>query len=135
MLAPSAEQQTIIDTVLAGHNVSVSAVAGSGKTTTVLSLAKAVFPKKILQLTYNKSLKLEVRERVTQMDITNVEIHTYHSLAVKHYDKKAYTDDVLQTVIKASYPPHKPIAPFDIFVLDETQDMTPLLFYFVQLLL
>ena len=135
MLTPSPEQQLIIDTIASGSNVAVSAVAGSGKTTTVLSLAKAVFPKKILQLTYNKLLKMEVRDRVVKEGITNVEIHTYHSLAVKYYDKKAYTDDVLQTVIKVGRPPQKAINPFDHFVLDETQDMTPLLYYFVQMFL
>ena len=135
MLTPSPEQQLIIDTIAGGSNVAVSAVAGSGKTTTVLSLAKKVFPKKILQLTYNKLLKMEVRDRVEKEGITNVEIHTYHSLAVKYYDKKAYTDDVLQTVIKAGRPPQKAIHPFDFLVPDETQDMTPLLYYFVQMFL
>jgi len=135
MLTPSPEQQLIIDTIASGSNVAVSAVAGSGKTTTVLSLAKKVFPKKILQLTYNKLLKMEVRDRVVKEDITNVEIHTYHSLAVKYYDKKAFTDDVLQTVIKAGRPPQKAIHLFDYFVLDENQDMTPLLFLFVQMFL
>jgi len=135
MLTPSLEQQLIIDTIASGSNVAVSAVAGSGKTTTVLSLAKKVFPKKILQLTYNKLLKMEVRDRVVKEGITNVEIHTYHSLAVKYYDKKAYTDDVLQTVIKAGRPSRSTVHPFDLFVLDETQDMTPLLFYFVQMFL
>jgi len=131
MITPSSEQQAIIDAIYSGQNVLVSAVAGSGKTTTVLSLAKKVAPKKILQITYNKLLKLEVRERVVKEGIDNVEIHTYHSLAVKYYDKKAYTDDVLQVIIKANRSPRQAIAPFDILVLDEVQDMTPILFYFI----
>ena len=47
----SDEQQTILDTVKTGKNVVVDAVAGTGKTTLVLSIAEELPDKKILQMT------------------------------------------------------------------------------------
>ena len=60
----SVEQQHILDTIRTGTNVYVDAVAGTGKTTLILSMAKELKDKKILQMTYNKSLKFEVREKI-----------------------------------------------------------------------
>ena len=57
MNKPSEEQQNIIDNIVKGFNVMVQAVAGSGKSTTVLSLAKQNIHLEILQLTYNSSLR------------------------------------------------------------------------------
>jgi superfamily II DNA or RNA helicase len=56
LFTPSSEQQLIIDAIKRGENVSVNAVAGSGKTTTILGIAKQIPEKKILQITYNLSL-------------------------------------------------------------------------------
>ena len=62
MNEPSEEQQIIINNIKNGYNVVVEAVAGSGKSTTILSLAQQCQDKEILQLTYNSSLRLDVRE-------------------------------------------------------------------------
>ena len=53
MIQLSEEQQCILDTVKEGHNVMVDAVAGTGKTTLILSIAREMPDTKILQLTYN----------------------------------------------------------------------------------
>jgi len=74
MLSPSPEQQEIIDCVKEGFNVLVDAVAGSGKTTTVLFLAHAVPDKKITLFTYNSRLKAETRDRVRALGLTNIEV-------------------------------------------------------------
>ena len=66
---PSDEQKEIIQSIINGQNVFVNAVAGSGKTTTVLCLAQSIKPKRILQITYNKLLKFEVREKVFKQNI------------------------------------------------------------------
>ena len=86
----SDEQQTILDTVKTGKNVVVDAVAGTGKTTLILSIAEELPDKKILQMTYNKSLKFEVREKIVEKKLENISVHTYHSLAVRYYNEKAY---------------------------------------------
>lgn len=73
-------------------HIKINAVAGSGKTTTALMMAKHYSSKKILLLTYNNSLKNETRNKVFDMDLENIEVHSYHSFVVKYYSSKAYTD-------------------------------------------
>ena len=41
--------------------------------------------KNILQITYNKALKEEVRHKKCSLDLYNLDIHTYHSMAIKYY--------------------------------------------------
>lgn len=123
-LNPSSEQKAIIHCVSIDKNVMVDAVAGSGKTTTVMFIAKHNPKKKILQITYNKQLKNEVREKVQNAGIENLEIHTYHSLAVKYYDKNCYTDDNIIKVLSNNDAP-KTLKKYDILIIDEVQDMTP----------
>lgn len=122
-IIPSKEQNDIIRDIKNGKNVIVNAVAGSGKTTTVLLIAKECPKKKILQITYNKALKLEVVEKAQKFKIKNIEVRTYHSLAVYYYNSKAYTDDYLKEIIENNQIP-KQWADFDIIIIDETQDMT-----------
>jgi hypothetical protein len=78
---PTRQQQDIIDSVLAGKNTAVQALAGSGKTTTLEALAKRIqekFPdKKIAYIAFNRSVKLEAEGRMP----TNVEAKTQHGLA------------------------------------------------------
>ena len=74
-LIPSNEQQSIIDCIINQQHVIGDAVAGAGKSTLVLSLAQST-PKRILQLTYNKSLKYEVEMKAKKYEIDNIEVHT-----------------------------------------------------------
>lgn len=134
-VAPSAEQQYIIDQIGAGNNVVADCVAGSGKTTTVLFLAQRFPDKKVLQITYNKDLKLEVREKADARGITNLEIHTYHSLCVKYYNRAAFTDGPMRGVVERNTAPICALPAYDIVVLDEVQDMTILYYWMVKKLL
>jgi superfamily I DNA/RNA helicase len=123
-LQPSDEQQYIIDLIEKGNNVVGDCVAGSGKTTTVLLLAR-VFPNRhILQVTYNSQLKSEVREKADALGVENLTIHTFHSLCRAYYTTYGYDDEMLKRVIRKNTPPRCEIPPFSIVVLDEVQDMT-----------
>ena len=130
MNKPSEEQQLIIDYVKQGFNIQVQAVAGSGKSTTVLSLAKQCHDKKILQLTYNSSLRLEIKEKVKELELENISVHTFHSLAVKYYSSDSHTDTGMRNVLLKKPYPRVPIKPIDILVIDENQDLTQLYFQF-----
>ena len=132
MIQPSLEQQTVIDHIKNNKNVVVDAVAGSGKSTTILFLAKQLPDKKIVQITYNSALKTEVRQKVKEENIHNVVVHTFHSLAVCYYMHNAYTDNELRNVVASTEDFEKNIPLFDIVVLDEVQDMTPLYYSFVK---
>lgn len=124
MIKPSKEQLNIIEASVNNKNVICNAVAGSGKTTTLIFLGMKLKHKKILQITYNKQLKHEVRNKVEELQISNIDIQTYHGLAVKYYDSNAHTDDnmakILKYDLKIRYRPN-----YDIIVIDEVQDMTP----------
>lgn len=129
MVELSHEQQAIVSALQTPtHSVFVDAVAGSGKTTTVLGIAKANPDKQIVQLTYNRFLRFEVKKRVEAEHHTNLDVHTYHSLFVKYYSKKAYTDGALQQILRERREPQRKIKPFQILVIDEAQDMTPVYF-------
>ena len=128
MNTPSEEQQKIIDYMTEGKNVVVDACAGSGKSTTILSLAHQMSNKKILQITYNSALRKEIRDKVREYGLKNITIHTYHSLAVNYYSHTSYNDMEMRRVIFENLPPLKEFALFDILVIDEAQDMS-LLYY------
>jgi len=76
------EQIAIINST---GNIKINAVAGSGKTTTIIEYAKAR-PKnsRILYLAFNKSVKLEAIKKFAEQEITNVKVETAHSLAYKN---------------------------------------------------
>ncbi|MFW6248350.1 MAG: UvrD-helicase domain-containing protein [Bacteroidota bacterium] len=63
----------------------MNAVAGSGKTTTIIEYAQAR-PKqsKILYLAFNKSVKLEATKKFADKGLDNVKVETAHSIAYKH---------------------------------------------------
>ncbi len=116
----SLEQELITTTKT---NIVVDAVAGSGKTTTILHLALRYPDSNIIQITYNNMLKREVRKKVDRLAIKNMTIHTYHSLAVKYYRESAYTDEEIKKILLANTPLKSNIKPIDILLIDETQDM------------
>jgi hypothetical protein len=121
----SVEQQNIINLLKQQNNVIVESVAGSGKTTTNLYIAKSFPELNILLLTYNAKLKIESRERIISNDIKNIETHSYHSFCVKYYNNKAYTDiEIIDIVTNNSK--IKKIINYDIIILDELQDISPL---------
>lgn len=66
-------------------NLRINAVAGSGKTTTIIEYA-ASRPKdaRILYLAFNKSVKLEATRKFADYGLTNTKVETAHSLAYKH---------------------------------------------------
>lgn len=126
---PSDEQKYILG-LLKDNNVIIDSVAGSGKTTTNLHIAKKYAELQILLLTYNAKLKLETREKVQHLGLNNIEVHSYHSFCVKYYDRKCYNDTVLTKVMKSNDKPLKHFY-YDVIILDEAQDVTPLYYKLV----
>lgn len=135
MIQPSNEQMEVINAIKDGYNVQVDAVAGSGKTTTILSLAHINSDKKIIQVTYNSDLKTEVRDKKKKysecMKLDNLEIHTYHSIGVTYYIDDAKTDIGLNIILEQNLPPTKPLPIIDVMVIDEIQDMNELYYRFI----
>ena len=124
MNPPSEEQQEIILSITNGKNVVVDACAGSGKSTTVLSCAKALPSLNFVQITFNKMLQEEVKHSVDKLKLTNIQVFTYHGLAVKYYSSACHNDMGIRRVLTEKSDPRVSILPFQVMVLDETQDMT-----------
>ena len=65
--------------------MAIKSVAGSGKTTTLLDLAKIHKTKKILYLAFNKALITDISSKIYKQKITNLFPSTFHSLAYNAY--------------------------------------------------
>jgi superfamily I DNA/RNA helicase len=77
------EQREIIGT--SGKLVTVTAYAGTGKTTTIKEFARTRRLEKMLYLVFNRSMAEESRRAFSECP--NVTISTFHSLAYKYYGK------------------------------------------------
>ena len=89
------ESMHILDTIhryyVNTHNflknqiVAIQSVAGSGKTTTLLNLAKIHKDKRILYIAFNKSLILEIKNKLHKDHIANMTVSTFDSLLYQMY--------------------------------------------------
>lgn len=78
----TAEQDAIIRST---GNIKINAVAGSGKTTTIIEYARTrPAGSKILYLAFNKTVRLEAAKRFAGKGMSSVQVETAHSLAYKH---------------------------------------------------
>lgn len=76
------EQHVIIAST---GNIKINAVAGSGKTTTLIEYARTRPPgSRILYLAFNKSVKLEAARKFSICNLHQIKVETAHSLAYKH---------------------------------------------------
>lgn len=76
------EQNDIIQST---GNIKINAVAGSGKTTTLIEYARSRPKKsKILYIAFNKSVKVEAIKKFAEKGLRHVKVETAHSLAYKH---------------------------------------------------
>lgn len=127
----SDEQNAAIQHIIQGANLILDSVSGSGKSTCVLNLAHLMPHKRILQLTYNSDLRLDVKKKIKQLGLNNIVVHTFHSLAVKYYDRHAITDNGIRRILYNNIEPQEALPKIDILVLDESQDMTFLYYQFM----
>jgi superfamily I DNA/RNA helicase len=73
------------DIIHSTGNIKINAVAGSGKTTTIVEYAKArPATAKILYLAFNRTVKLEAQKKFSEKGMHNVQVETAHSLAYKN---------------------------------------------------
>lgn len=123
-ITPSEEQQAIIDAAISGKNIIVEACPGSGKSATILFITEffSNLNKRALSLTYNSALKSEIRVKIQQRKLTNIEVHTYHSLNLNFYNGAHDDFSIIDTIKTNKSLCQQPN--FDIVMIDEAQDMT-----------
>ncbi|OLL25297.1 hypothetical protein NEOLI_003275 [Neolecta irregularis DAH-3] len=129
--SPSKPQLDVINSLKDEFNVKINSVAGSGKTTTILQIAQHNPQLKILAFVYNKRLQIETKEKLESLNLKNLTVQTFHGHGYSYYDKECATDQGLKRVVQMCRPPLSPIS-FDLLILDEQQDMTPILYLFVR---
>ena len=96
------EQENIINTKELSFKI--NAVAGSGKTTTLLEYAQKNKHLKILYLAYNKSLQTSLQNKLKDYNLQHMQISTIHSLAYKKTQAFQYnlcSDLKVQTIENA----------------------------------
>ena len=130
----SEEQLIIIEACKKRNNVIIDAVAGSGKTTTLLGIATAC-PERILAVLFNRSLKEETRARAAQRGLSLLEVHNYHALARKYYDETICNDSGITKLLNANTKPIRALPKWERIILDEVQDMSPLYFRLIKKLI
>ena len=76
------EQLAIVNS---SGDIRINAVAGAGKTTTLIEYAASRSPdSKILYLAFNRSVKLEAQRKFAKRRLHNVQVETAHSLAHRY---------------------------------------------------
>lgn len=130
----SKEQSLVLQNIKDGRNIIVDAVAGSGKTTTILHICKDNPNKKVLVITYNARLKLETRQKKEKLKLFNVEIHSYHGFGCKYYAELCHTDEHILEILKKNKKPKITIN-YDIIILDEQQDMIKIYYQLIKKIL
>ena len=117
-IIPNKEQQELIDCMKDGNNIIVNAVAGSGKSTSILSAVKQMINKRFLLVTYNRDLASELKLKLNDdwwssiNDKKNIEIKTYHSYG-KYYLNVCKNDLDIIKIYKESL-----LLKDDLFIID-----------------
>jgi len=128
----SDEQNNIAHNFQKGLNLSIVAVAGAGKTTTILILSQLFPDKEFLILTYNRRLSDETKNRIKSWNIKNAEMQTYHGFCTKYFGS-SHNDAMMSRLSHCS--PQLSLAGrlkmFNVLIIDEMQDMNELYYNFV----
>lgn len=119
----SEEQYKIIKSIKE-NNVIVDSVAGSGKTTTNIFIAKEYPEKNILLLTFNRKLSDETKERLRNENIKNMDVFTYHGFCCKYYTETHDDKGICESLDKEC----KIKLEYEIIIIDEAQDINELYF-------
>lgn len=117
------EQSRVLNDLHAGHNVVVRAGPGMGKSTLGLHVAHAFQDRSTLLFSYNRRLRDDTNVRARQLGIHNLEVHTYHSFSRKYFNRSCQDNNGVREGLRRSL--LRPLS-FDVLILDEQQDMTPL---------
>lgn len=141
------QQLSVLQCLQEGGNCSIEANPGTGKTTTMLNIASLLPHLRFLIITYNNSLQGSTSNDIQNMQLTNVDVFTYHQFLRVKYDPDVCDDCGLMKVLGQDRrfrlrPPNLtipqvvedvkaldelPTAAFmayDVIVIDEIQDMS-----------
>ncbi|PNS16014.1 hypothetical protein CAC42_4415 [Sphaceloma murrayae] len=130
----SLELQLAVHTIACTkNNLTIDACAGAGKTTIILLLAQAASQDQFLMLVYNTRLMIETQQRVEALGIHNLTVLNYHAYGSRYYTTECANDEGLKRVVEDDMPVKSgmQLPSFSVLVMDEQQDMTPIMKRFV----
>lgn len=131
---PSEEQLLVLDELSKDKSIIIRAVPGAGKTTQILFLVEQFYDKSTLVLTYNSRLRASTKLRISDLNVDFIyepHVHTYHSFAQYAFQEECHTDRGIHKIINEDLPLKRQVD-YDILILDECQDMTPLYFKIIR---
>ncbi|TFK52909.1 P-loop containing nucleoside triphosphate hydrolase protein [Heliocybe sulcata] len=134
VFTPSAEQAAIVARSRT-HNVVVSAKPGAGKTATARAIVDAYPDSRVAVITYSKHLQLSTQAKLVR---TRARAFTFHGLARLLFSTpRPVRDDLMLWQLRKIYKscPQWEGDPYDIVILDELQDCTPLLYWLIRVFL
>ena len=122
----SDEQRQVIEQLRLGRCVSLSALAGTGKTTTALQVVQALQINTVI-LTYNRFLSDDCNERIHKFNIKNCVAFTYHGFISKCSATLCNNDTALLELVRKWENGIDVPARYQhsLFIIDEIQDMKP----------
>lgn len=125
MVSVDRDQLRVVERLSAGDNVYVDAVAGAGKTATILAaLQQQSAHRRSLVLMYNKNLQVETARQHSGPGVAM--ITTIHAAVGAAYDRRGHVrdDDTLRAVLAdPSLRLHVDYTTLDLIVVDEAQDL------------
>ena len=131
VLNPPSDEQAACIAALGGGNVIVKAQAGAGKTTVFMHCAAEWLRHRpdahVLIVCYNVNLRTATQQRLSAIGLDEqVHAYTVHSLAGKLYGSCIGDTMTLQRYVRSGLPQTLP-EPFSLVLVDEAQDLTPLM--------
>ena len=114
----SEEQLEVIKATRKGYSSFIDAVPGAGKSTTTFGIAEDNLDKRILSVTFSSQLKLEGRIKKTNLGLDNLEIESYHSLAITYYPQIGFDDRNIINIMEnnLNLKPDKAFTLYDIII-------------------
>lgn len=91
---PNKYQIDVFNGLIGGdYNMLINAVAGSGKTTTLLNILELIKDKKSLAVAFNRSIRNEFSKKVNILNLYNTNVQTAHSFGYYMLKKSGRIDD------------------------------------------
>jgi superfamily I DNA/RNA helicase len=118
----SEQQLEVIECLKKDLNISINAVAGSGKTSSSLLIAESFPDKKVLLLTFNRFLADESEKRAKLSNLNNIEVKTFHAFFGKAFKRACPNDKPLLEIIESNATTDLG-SEYDIIIFDEIQDL------------
>jgi len=134
------EQQNVVNKILNGHNVLLSALPGSGKSKVAYDIIQNCDDSNILILAYNRALNDKTNKFINMLNLPNTKharSYTFHGLISVLTGTLCSNDEHflngLEYINKHGTTWKK--SDFTLLILDETQDVRPSYFSMVQTLI